>query len=129
MTSPQHRPSLSDGREVLFFQDPDSPAPAVVDDPRPVEPRPDSGTLRFAVLTGEWVAVATHRQTRTHLPAAAECPLCPSADGRPTEIPAADVDVVVSEDRLPALGPGLGPVPAAAAQQAPAVGGEPARPA
>src|SRR5699024_6749884 len=83
-----------------------APAPAVGDDPRPVEPRPDSGTLRFDVLTGEWVAVATHRQTRTHLPAAAECPLCPSADGRPTEIPAADFDVVVFENRFPSLGPG-----------------------
>ena len=123
MTSPQHRTSLSDGREVLFFQDPDSPAPAVVDDPRPVEPRPDSGTLRFDVLTGEWVAVATHRQTRTHLPAAAECPLCPSADGRPTEIPAADFDVVVFENRFPSLGPGLGDVPAAAPEEAPGEGG------
>ena len=123
MASPQHRTKLSDGREVLFFQDPDSPAPAILHDPRPVEPRPDSGSLRFDVLTGEWVAVATHRQSRTYLPAAAECPLCPSADGRPTEIPAADFDVVVFENRFPSLGPGLGEVPAAPAEEAPSEGG------
>jgi UDPglucose--hexose-1-phosphate uridylyltransferase len=113
MASSLHRGTLADGREVLFFQDPDSPAPVIGDDPRPNEPRPDSGTLRFDVLTGEWVAVATHRQSRTHLPAAAECPLCPSTPDRPTEIPSADFDVVVFENRFPSLGPGLGDVPSA----------------
>ncbi|WP_209371219.1 galactose-1-phosphate uridylyltransferase [Brevibacterium renqingii] len=116
MTSPHHRATLSDGREVLFFQDPDSSAPAIFDDPRPGAPRPDSGTLRFDALTGEWVAVATHRQTRTHLPAAAECPLCPTSDHRPTEIPAADFDVVVFENRFPSLGPDLGEVPPVSAE-------------
>ncbi|WP_181275875.1 galactose-1-phosphate uridylyltransferase [Brevibacterium oceani] len=113
MAATHHRSSLADGREVLFFQDPDSPTPTIDADPRPSEARPDSGTLRFDVLTGEWVAVATHRQSRTHLPAAADCPLCPSTPGRHTEIPAADFDVVVFENRFPSLGPGLGDVPAA----------------
>lgn len=115
MASSLHRGTLADGREVLFFQDPDSPTPVIDDDPRPSEARPGSGSLRYDVLTGEWVAVATHRQSRTHLPAAAECPLCPSTPGRPTEVPAADFDVVVFENRFPSLGPGLGDVPSAAA--------------
>jgi UDPglucose--hexose-1-phosphate uridylyltransferase len=111
MSASHRRANLSDGREVLFFQDSGSPAPTIVTDPRPVESRPDSGTLRFDVLTGEWVAVATHRQSRTHLPAAADCPLCASTPDRPTEIPAADFDVVVFENRFPSLGPDLGEVP------------------
>ena len=85
MPASHQRANLSDGREILFFQDHDSPAPLIAVDPRPNDSRPDSGTLRFDVLTGEWVAVATHRQTRTHLPAAAECPLCPSTPDRPKQ--------------------------------------------
>ena len=115
MPASNKRANLSDGREILFFQDHDSPAPLIAADPRPNDSRPDSGTLRFDVLTGEWVAVATHRQTRTHLPAAAECPLCPSTPDRPTEIPAADFDVAVFENRFPSLGPGLGDVPSSRA--------------
>ena len=45
--------------------------------------------LRYDALLDEWVAVAAHRQTRTFLPPADQCPLCPSRPGRPTEIPAA----------------------------------------
>ena len=111
MPASHRRTNLSDGREVLFFQDPDSPAPTIAADPRPDESRPASGALRFDVLTGEWVAVATHRQSRTHLPAAADCPLCPSTTDRPTEVPAEDFDVVVFENRFPSLGPDLGEVP------------------
>lgn len=121
MRVPLSRTKLSDGRDALFFHDsraadgdiaesPNGDA-EILDDSRLAEPRPADGTLRFDMLTGEWVAVATHRQSRTHLPRAAECPLCPTTSGRPTEIPAADFDVVVFENRFPSLGPGLGDVP------------------
>ncbi|WP_413334272.1 galactose-1-phosphate uridylyltransferase [Brevibacterium sp. GP-SGM9] len=123
------RTRLADGREAVFFQDSEEPRAPIDIDQRPVEPRPDSGHLRFDLLTGEWVAVATHRQSRTHLPAAAECPLCPSQPGRPTEVPAADYDVVVFENRFPSLGPGLGeviPDPGQVlAEAAPALSAEP----
>lgn len=33
--------------------------------------------LRWNALLGEWVATATHRNTRTFLPPAEFCPLCP----------------------------------------------------
>lgn len=112
MSTRIRRNTLADGREILLFQDADSPAAPLVEDDRPVEPRPTGGQLRFDLLTGEWVAVATHRQSRTHLPVAAECPLCPSVPGRPTEIPVADYDVVVFENRFPSLGPALGAVTA-----------------
>lgn len=110
MTPRIRRTRLSDGREAIFFQDVDSPAAPVIHDHRAPEQRPGSGGLRFDMLTGEWVAVATHRQARTHLPAADDCPLCPSTPERQTEIPAADYDVVVFENRFPSLGPGLGDI-------------------
>jgi UDPglucose--hexose-1-phosphate uridylyltransferase len=56
------------------------------------------------VLTGEWVAIASHRNTRTFLPPADQCPLCPTSPGGfPSEIPAAGYDVVVFENQFPSL--------------------------
>ncbi len=49
------------------------------------------------------MVIAAARQDRTFLPPDGECPLDPSRPGRPTEIPAADYDVVVFENRFPAL--------------------------
>ena len=80
-------------------------------DRRPPDARSGHGQVRFDRLTGEWVAVAAHRQTRTYLPPADECPLCPSAGGRESEIPTDDFDVVVFENRFPSLGPELGALP------------------
>ena len=79
-------------------------------DHRVAQERPEDGGLRFDMLTGEWVAIATHRQARTHLPAAENCPLCPSTQDSRTEVPAPDYDVVVFENRFPSLGPGLGEI-------------------
>ncbi len=42
-------------------------------------------------------------RARTYHPPADECPLCPSRDGRHSEIPAADYDVAVFENRFPSL--------------------------
>lgn len=53
---------------------------------------------------GEWVVTATHRQDRTFLPPAGYCPLCPTAEGGfPTEVPTADYDFVVFENKFPSL--------------------------
>lgn len=47
---------------------------------------------------------APHRQDRTFLPAGDDCPLCPTLPGRPpTEILLPAFDVVVFENRFPAL--------------------------
>lgn len=102
---------LADGRQALFFSDPGHPPVDHIDDPRALDPRAGGGQLRFDRLTGEWVAVAAHRQARTYLPPADQCPLCPSRDGRRSEIPAPDYDVVVFENRFPSLGPDLGQLP------------------
>ncbi|MEE1621533.1 galactose-1-phosphate uridylyltransferase [Zafaria sp. Z1313] len=104
MTEPV-RTALADGRELLYFQDAGRPAPAVPRDSRDLPGRPGASELRYDPLTGDWVSFAAHRQQRTHLPPADECPLCPSRDGRATEIPAEDYDVVVFENRFPSFGP------------------------
>jgi UDPglucose--hexose-1-phosphate uridylyltransferase len=60
--------------------------------------------LRWNPLLGEWVATATHRQTRTFLPADDFCPLCPTQPGGfPTEVPDSNYDIVVFENRFPSL--------------------------
>ena len=59
--------------------------------------------MRLDLPTGDWVTVAGHRQARGWRPDAEDCPLCPSRPGHPTEIPASDYDVVVFENRFPAL--------------------------
>lgn len=60
--------------------------------------------LRYHPLLGQWVITATHRQDRTFHPPADFCPLCPTKPGAfPTEVPRADYDVVVFENRFPSL--------------------------
>lgn len=59
---------------------------------------------RFDPVTGEWRMFAGHRQGRTFLPPEEFCPLCPTKDGHPpTDIPLPAFDVVVFENRFPAL--------------------------
>jgi UDPglucose--hexose-1-phosphate uridylyltransferase len=59
---------------------------------------------RRDALTGQWRTFATHRQARTFLPSDAECPLCPTRPGGPeTEIPMAEYDIVVFDNRFPSL--------------------------
>ncbi|HEV2894026.1 MAG TPA: galactose-1-phosphate uridylyltransferase, partial [Actinomycetota bacterium] len=100
---------LADGRELIYFDEREG-----VDrhdpDTRDLGPAVTSSQIRCDPLREEWVVVASHRQGRTHLPPADQCPLCPSRDGRATEIPAADYDVVVFENRFPSLAPDPGEV-------------------
>lgn len=93
---------LADGRELFYYDERDD---AVRDTPdrRDLPARATAAHLRYDALTDEWVAVAAHRQGRTHLPPSDECPLCPSTPDRLTEIPADDYDVVVFENRFPAF--------------------------
>ena len=74
---------LADGRELLYFDEReglDRSAP----DTRDLAPATTSSQIRCDPLRNEWVVVASHRQSRTHLPPADQCPLCPSRDGRAT---------------------------------------------
>ncbi|MBC7326934.1 galactose-1-phosphate uridylyltransferase [bacterium] len=61
--------------------------------------------LRWHPLRREWVITATHRMERTFLPPPSECPLCPSREGKETEIPSETFDIVVFENRFPSLFP------------------------
>ncbi|KPN18712.1 galactose-1-phosphate uridylyltransferase [Arthrobacter sp. Edens01] len=119
------RTHLADGRELLYFHDGGAGLRqgGVPPDTRSLPPRPDTPVMRFDPLLGDWISYAGHRQNRTHLPPAAECPLCPSVPGRATEIPAQEYDVAVFENRFPAFGPGTaGSLPDPAGAEAPAAG-------
>jgi UDPglucose--hexose-1-phosphate uridylyltransferase len=102
--------SLADGRELIYF---DEPGAAVRDavDRRELPPPPPTPEMRYDPILDEWVAVAAHRQARTHLPPSDSCPLCPSTSNRPTEIPAPDYDVVVLENRFPSFSQRPGDTP------------------
>jgi UDPglucose--hexose-1-phosphate uridylyltransferase len=94
---------LADGRDLLFFALPGH-IPTPVPDRRPIGARPDQQSqLRFDRQTGQWVIIAALRQDRTYKPPPDQCPLCPGATGLTSEIPAADYDVVVFENRFPSL--------------------------
>lgn len=102
MSAPR-RWTLADGRELLFFSLPGR-APVPVADLRPLPPRDtDPSELRFDRATGQWVIIAAQRQDRTYKPPAEACPLCPGPTGLSSEVPAADYDVVVFENRFPSL--------------------------
>lgn len=102
---------LADGREILFYDRSRVERPII--DPRDLGPRRGGGEIRYDPLTEEWVAVAEHRQGRTHRPPAALCPLCPSAPGRATEVPEPSYEVVVFENRFPSFGGAAGGDPPA----------------
>ncbi|MFE6844874.1 galactose-1-phosphate uridylyltransferase [Streptomyces sp. NPDC057686] len=103
------RTTLSDGRELIYY-DAEAAAGTAAGGPardhtdaRGLPPTATSSERRHDRLLDEWVVIASHRQGRIHLPPADQCPLCPSAPGRPTEIPAPDYQVAVFENRFPAL--------------------------
>jgi UDPglucose--hexose-1-phosphate uridylyltransferase len=93
---------LADGREIVYYDETDGAVRCLIDE-RDLPVRTGASTLRYDALADEWVALAAHRQDRTYLPPPDECPLCPSVGGRHTEIPSADYDVVVFENRFPSF--------------------------
>lgn len=93
---------LADGRELLYYDSRDDAVRDAVDR-RPLGATVTASEIRRDPLLGDSVAIASHRQERTYHPPADQCPLCPSRDGRLTEIPAADYEVVVFENRFPSL--------------------------
>lgn len=59
---------------------------------------------RWDPTSGEWVTFATDRQDRTYRPPENVCPLCPTKPGGPaTEVPREHYEVVVFDNRFPAL--------------------------
>lgn len=99
--------TLADGRELLFFELPGHRCEPVADR-RPLDPPASRSELRFDQTTGQWVIIAALRQDRTFMPPADMCPLCPGPSGLTSEVPAADYDVVVFENRFASLSGALG---------------------
>ena len=99
---------LFDGRDLYYFDDahsslPDSRKP----DQREKDVRPQTAELRFDPLTGDYITVASHRQSRAFLPPANACPLCPTSETNLSELPDR-FDVAVFENKGPAFGPSVG---------------------
>jgi UDPglucose--hexose-1-phosphate uridylyltransferase len=93
---------LADGRELIYYDSRDD-AVRSAQDQRPLPHSETLSELRHDPVLDEWVVVAAHRQGRIYHPPADECPLCPSRDGRLSEIPESDYEVVVFENRFPSL--------------------------
>ncbi|MET7275251.1 MULTISPECIES: galactose-1-phosphate uridylyltransferase [Streptomyces] len=93
---------LADGRELVYYDLRDDAVRDAVDR-RPLERTVTTSQVRRDPLLGDSVAIASHRQGRTYHPPADQCPLCPSAGERLSEIPDASYDVVVFENRFPSL--------------------------
>lgn len=93
---------LADGREIAYY-DAEPGHSRAAHDRRNLDDAPTHTELRRDPLRDEWVVVAGHRQARTFLPPSSECPLCPTHDDQLTEIPEADYQVVVFENRFPSL--------------------------
>ena len=95
----------ADGRYLYYYAfDHASPAVLEVEE----QMRGDSQVeLRWNALLGQQVIVSTGRQGRTFLPPAEYCPLCPTAGAGAfaTELPSADYEIAVFENRFPSFRP------------------------
>ncbi|MFJ3937554.1 galactose-1-phosphate uridylyltransferase [Streptomyces parvus] len=94
--------TLADGRELIYYDAAEDTVRAAVDQ-RPLDPVSTSSEIRRDPLLGDAVAIASHRQARTYHPPADACPLCPTREGRHSEIPDGHYDVAVFENRFPSL--------------------------
>ncbi|MEO9222673.1 MAG: galactose-1-phosphate uridylyltransferase [Mycobacteriaceae bacterium] len=97
---------MADGREIIYFDADTTPADdarRAAQDSRDLPTTSTHSELRYDALLGEWVVIASHRQSRTFLPPADQCPLCPSTADRATEVPEPNYQVVAFENRFPSL--------------------------
>lgn len=102
-TQPYHN-TLADGRDIFYFDDSGNCRSHNAADRRELPVAPHRSTMRYDALAGEWITIASHRMTRTHLPSTVDCPLCPTGEtGTSTEIPDSKYDVVVFENRFPSF--------------------------
>lgn len=113
---------LADGRDIYFYDEHPGHRRTVADT-RDLPPVETGSELRWDPIHEEWVVIAAHRRRRSDA-GDSGCPLCPSSSAAPTEIPTHEYDVVVFENRYPALrGAGHPPAgPSSTAMSAPAGG-------
>jgi UDPglucose--hexose-1-phosphate uridylyltransferase len=107
MSTTKRSTRLSDGRELIYFDDSGSKLPTErKPDLREASTRPAVAEMRLDSLTGDWISVAAARHNRAFLPPAHLCPLCPSTSANLSEIP--DIfDVAVFENKSPSFGPDI----------------------
>lgn len=98
---------LADGRELIYYDTRDDAVREALDR-RPLPPAASSSEVRHNPLLDEHVGYAAHRQGRTYHPPADQCPLCPTRGENLSEIPAADYEVAVFENRFPSFSGGRG---------------------
>ncbi|TDC51805.1 galactose-1-phosphate uridylyltransferase [Actinomadura sp. KC345] len=101
------RARLSDGREIVYYDE--APGRVPVPDPRGLPPVEPVCEVRRDPLTGDHVTITAHRNARTFLPPADQCPLCPG--GPASEVPDPSYDVAVFENRFPSFDARTPPVP------------------
>ena len=108
---------MADGRELVYFDDtePWLSGERVRDavDHRPLGPADEllrgGAQVRFDPLTGDWIAMASHRNDRTLMPPPDQDPLAPTVPGGfPTEIADSSYDVVAFENRFPSFSNRIG---------------------
>jgi UDPglucose--hexose-1-phosphate uridylyltransferase len=97
-----YQTQLADGRELIYY-DREPGQDRSARDSRDLSPVQASTQMRWNPLFRDYAVMAQHRQERTYRPPADLCPLCPSRNGNHTEIPAADYEVAVFENRFPSL--------------------------
>ena len=101
---------MADGREIIYFDDMEPFVSRSAVDSRPLPPAAEvvrgGSQVRYDPLTGEWIAMASHRNDRTFLPPPDQDPLAPTVPGGfPTEVAESSYDVVVFENRFPSFSP------------------------
>jgi UDPglucose--hexose-1-phosphate uridylyltransferase len=94
---------LADGREIIYYDSKPGQDRSAPDLRTELPPAQTTAQMRWNPLFRDYAVIAEHRQERTYRPPADMCPLCPSRDGKHTEIPASDYEVVVFENRFPSL--------------------------
>src|SRR5436305_10478850 len=95
---------MADGREIIYFDDTLPFVERTAVDERPLRAAVDvvragNSQMRRDPLTGEWIAMASHRNDRTFMPPPDQDPLAPTVPGGfPTEVAESSYDVVVFEN-------------------------------
>jgi UDPglucose--hexose-1-phosphate uridylyltransferase len=103
----------ADGRGLYLYGW--QPLPAVEKPTQPIAATQfPPGILDWHPMLETYINTAPGRQNRTFRPATSDCPLCPSTDGS-TEIPFADFELAVFDNRFPAFVPAdqAAPLPSA----------------
>ena len=103
--APVHRRHFrkADGRDLFLFGYAPHQGEVVAED---IQDIAKGGEMRWHPLRREWNVYASHRQNRTYKPSATDNPLAPTRrDKPPTEIPFADFELAIFENKFTSFHP------------------------